>query len=154
MPDFTIRNADYVTRSHDSFARQKFMDTLGARLDNVHPGYCEIHLSYDKALTQQHEYFHGGVLGTLADNAGGYAAFTLMNATDSVLTVEYKLNIMAPAKGEMLIARGQVLRAGRRLTVCHTDVYCVKKGVEIHCATSLGTFMVLPNTPDEPTKEV
>lgn len=154
MPDFTIRNPDFVARTNASFARQNFMDTLGAKLANVGAGSCEIHLAYDKALTQQHEYFHGGVIGTLADNAGGYAAFTLMNATDSVLTVEYKLNIMAPAKGEMLIARGQVLRAGRRLTVCHTDVYCVQAGIETHCATSLGTFMVLPNTPDEPTKEV
>ena len=153
MPDFKPRNPNYVARANASFARQSFMETLGASLENIRAGFCEIHLSYDKALTQQHEYFHGGVIGTLADNAGGYAAFTLMNATDSVLTVEYKLNIMAPAKGEVLIARGQVLRAGRRLSVCHTDVYCVRNGTEIHCATSLGTFMVLPNTSDEPTKE-
>jgi acyl-coenzyme A thioesterase PaaI-like protein len=75
-----------------------------------------------------------------------------MNATDSVLTIEYKLNIMAPANGEMLIARGQVLRPGRRVSVAKTDVFSVKDGVETHCATSLGTFMVLPNTPDEPTE--
>lgn len=98
MPDFTPRNPNYFDRTTASFARQSFMETLGASLKNICAGYCEIHLAYNKALTQQHEYFHGGVIGTLADNAGGYAAFTLMNATDSVLTVEYKLNIMAPAK--------------------------------------------------------
>jgi uncharacterized protein (TIGR00369 family) len=152
MPKFTIRNEDYANRTHASFERQYFMKTLGARITELDAGFCEVQLSYAKNLTQQHGYFHGGVIGTLADNAGGYAAFTLMNATDSVLTIEYKLNIMAPANGEMLIARGQVLRPGRRVTVAKTDVYSVKDGIETHCATSLGTFMVLPNTPDEPTE--
>ncbi len=152
MPKFTIRNPDYVARTHASFKRQHFMETLGAHITELNAGYCEVQLSYARNLTQQHGYFHGGVIGTLADNAGGYAAFTLMNATDSVLTIEYKLNIMAPANGELLIARGQVLRPGRRVTVAKTDVFSVKDGVETLCATSLGTFMVLPNTPDEPTE--
>ena len=152
MPKFTIRNEDYVTRTHASFERQFFMQTLGARISELDAGYCEVQLAYAKGLTQQHGYFHGGVIGTLADNAGGYAAFTLMNATDSVLTIEYKLNIMAPANGELLIARGQVLRPGRRVTVARTDVFSVKDGVETLCATSLGTFMVLANTPDEPSE--
>ena len=153
MPDFTPRNANYISRANASFARQSFMETLGARLENIRAGYCEIHLAYDKALTQQHEYFHGGVIGTLADNAGGYAAFTLMNATDSVLTIEYKLNIMAPANGELLIARGQVLRPGRRVSVAQTNVFSVKDGIETLSATALGTFMVLADTPDEPVRK-
>lgn len=150
MPKFQTRNPDYITRTHASFNRQHFMETLGAHISDLDAGYCEVQLSYAKNLTQQHGYFHGGLIGTLADNAGGYAAFTLMNATDSVLTIEYKLNIMAPANGELLVARGKVLRAGRRLTVAQTDVFSVKDGVESLCATSLGTFMVLPETSDEP----
>ena len=152
MPNFLIRNPDYITRTHASFKRQYFMETLGAHISDLDAGYCEVQLSYAKNLTQQHGYFHGGLIGTLADNAGGYAAFTLMNATDSVLTIEYKLNIMAPANGEFLVARGKVLRPGRRVTVAQTDVFSVKDGVESLCATSLGTFMVLPNTSDEPTE--
>lgn len=152
MQKFTIRNEDYVTRTHASFERQFFMRTLGARINELDAGYCEVQLAYAKSLTQQHGYFHGGVIGTLADNAGGYAAFTLMNATDSVLTIEYKLNIMAPANGELLIARGQVLRPGRRVTVARTDIFSVKDGIETLCATSLGTFMVLANTPDKPSE--
>ncbi len=125
------------------------MDRLEASLHNVGAGSVEIRLPYDEGLTQQHGYFHGGVIGSIADSAGGYAAFTLMAKTDSVLTVEYKLNIMAPAKGEMLIACGQVLRPGRRVTVCRADVYSVDDGNKTLCATMLGTFMVLPDTSDE-----
>lgn len=152
MPEFTVRNKDYAARTRASFERQFFMETLGAHISKLDAGYCEMQLPYAKSLTQQHGYFHGGVIGTLADNAGGYASFTLMNATDSVLTIEYKMNIMAPANGELLIARGQVLRPGRRVTIAKTDVFSLKDGVETHCATSLGTFMVLPNTSDEPTE--
>ncbi|OUS04541.1 hypothetical protein A9Q96_16575 [Rhodobacterales bacterium 52_120_T64] len=153
MSEFTVRNENYVARTHASFKRQHFMETLGVRITDLDAGYCELQIPYDRRLTQQHGYFHGGVIGTLADNASGYAAFSLMNATDSVLTIEYKLNIMAPANGELLIARGQVLRPGRRVTVAQTELFSVKGGVETHCATSLVTLMVLANTPDEPTKE-
>lgn len=149
MPDFKIRNADFIARTQASFSRQSFMTHLGAGLHNVRAGSVEIRLPYDDTLTQQHGYFHGGVIGTIADNAGGYSAFTLMSETDSVLTVEYKLNIMAPAQGEMLIACGQVLRPGRRVTVSRVDVYCQHDGNRTLCATMLGTFMVLPDTPDE-----
>ena len=150
---FEIRNPDFATRVRESFGRQGFMHLLGAELVDVGPGSVEIQVPYKKQLSQQHGFFHGGLIGTLADNAGGYSAFSLMAATDSVLTVEYKLNIMAPALGEKLIARGQVLRPGRRLSVCQSDIFILKDGVEKLCATMLGTFMTLNDASDEPAGE-
>ena len=128
------------------------MGFLGAELGAIGLGSCEILLPFQEALTQQHGFFHGGAIGTIADNAGGYAAFTLMSASDSVLTIEYKLNILTPAKGDHLIARGRVLRPGRRVTVCQADVFSVLTVSEKLCATMLGTFMTLENTSDEPAE--
>jgi len=153
MADFVIRNEDYADRVQQSFARQGFMVSLGATLTNVEPGRVEIVVPFSDNLAQQHGYFHGGVVGTLADNAGGYASFSLMAASDSVLTVEYKLNLMAPAEGERLIARGAVIRAGRRLTVSRSDVFVQRNGAEYLCATMLGTFMTLANTSDDPSRQ-
>lgn len=153
MADFVIRNEDYADRVRRSFARQGFMVSLGASLTDVEPGRVEIVVPFGDNLAQQHGYFHGGVVGTLADNAGGYASFSLMAASDSVLTVEYKLNLMAPAEGERLIARGTVIRAGRRLTVSRSDVFVQRNGVEYLCATMLGTFMTLANTSDDPARQ-
>lgn len=150
MTGFKIRNEDYADRVRGSFARQGFMGALGAKLTGVGPGSVELQVPYNKDLTQQHGYFHGGVIGAIADNAGGYASFTLMAASDSVLTIEYKLNIMAPADGELLISRGRVLRPGRRVSVCQSDVFVVRDGMEKLCATMLGTFMLLPDTADQP----
>ena len=150
MIAFEPRNPDYDRDVRDSFARQAFMNTLGAELLLVEPGRTEIGLDYDEGLSQQHGYFHGGVIGTLADNAGGYAAFSLMAAGMTVLTVEYKLNIVAPGRGERLIARGQVLRPGRTLTVTRSDVYAVAGGAETLCATMLQTLMCLAAAPHRP----
>ena len=141
-------DADFEARVRDSFSRQSFMATIGAELVNVGAGTVEIHVPFRADLCQQHGLFHGGVVGTIADNAGGYASYTLMPAENSVLTVEYKLNLMAPALGETLAARAQVLRAGRRITVCRADVFVIKAGAEKLCATALGTFMTLENTSD------
>lgn len=90
MSEFKTRNDDFVARTQNSFARQNFMARLGASLHDVGAGSVETRLPYDEGLTHQHGHFHGGVIGTIADNAGGYAAFSLMAKTDSVLTVEYK----------------------------------------------------------------
>ncbi len=147
---FKIRNENFANRVRESFDRQGFMDFLGASLVEILPGRVEIQVPYRKELSQQHGYFHGGLIGTLADNAGGYSAFTLMEATDSVLTIEYKLNIMAPALGQMLIARSRVLRPGRRVTVCQSDIFTRQDGAEKLCATMLGTFMTLADTADAP----
>ena len=147
---FDVRNRDFESRVRASFARQGFMEFIGANLQQVTAGAVEIQLSYKKEFSQQHGFFHGGLIGTLADNAGGYAAFTLMAASDSVLTVEYKLNLMAPAFGDLLIARGRVLRAGKNLTVCQSDIYVARNNGQKHCATMLGTFMTMAGLRDEP----
>jgi uncharacterized protein (TIGR00369 family) len=102
---------------------------------------CEIELPYSDAVSQQHGFFHGGVIGTIANSAGGYAAFGLMDAEDGILTVEYKLNLMAPADGDLLVARRQVVRAGRTLMVARAEVGVVKNGVEVACAAMQQTLM-------------
>ena len=139
---------NFESRVRDSFSRQSFMATIGAELRHVAPGTAEIHVPFRPDLCQQHGLFHGGLIGTIADNAAGYASYTLMAAENSVLTVEYKLNLMAPAQGDALEARAQVLRAGRRITVCRADVFVLNEGSEKLCATALGTFMTLENTSD------
>ena len=148
-PQFEPRNPDFAARVRDSFDRQPFMHHIGAELVAIAPGYCEIHLPYRRELTQQHGYIHGGAMATLADNAAGYAAFSLMGPEDSPLTVEYKLNIVRPGAGETLIARGQVIKPGRTLTVVNADVYAVQDGVESLCVTSIQTLMALAGKDDD-----
>jgi uncharacterized protein (TIGR00369 family) len=151
--DFTAQDIDYAERVKGSFDRQPFMKYIGAELFAVRPGYCEIHVGYKKELTQQHGYFHAGVIGTLADNAAGYAAYTLMSADSSVLTVEYKLNLMSPGEGEKLIARSEVLKYGKTLTICRSDIYVIKSGPngyreEKICAVAQVTLIELKNQQD------
>ncbi len=124
------------------------MALLGAELKTLRPGFCEIVLPYRKELSQQHGFFHGGIVGTLADDAAGYASYTLMEKNASVLTVEYKLNLLAPADGELLAARASVVKPGRTLTVTQADVFVTKGGAEKLCATALTTMMALANRPD------
>ncbi len=150
MPDFETRNPDFERVVRDSFARQGFMGTLGAALVSVEPGRVEIAMPYSDAVAQQHGYFHGGAIGAIADTAGGYAAFTLMPDGMTILTVEYKLNIVAPGKGERLIARGYVVRPGRTLTITRADVFAVAGGEEKLCAIMQQTLMCLAETPDRP----
>ena len=141
MKDFTATDPDFAERVRMSFDAQGIMDHIGATLTLIEPGVCEIELPYSDAVSQQHGFFHGGVIGTIADSAGGYAAFGLMDAEDGILTVEYKLNLMAPADGDLLVARGQVVRAGRTLTVARAEVGVVKNGVEVACAAMQQTLM-------------
>lgn len=124
------------------------MHHLGAQLADLRPGLAEIRVRYRPELTQQHNYFHAGVSGAIADSACGYAAFTLMPADSSVLTVEYKMNLLAPADGEELIARARVVRSGRTLKICAAEVYARKNDAEIHCATVLATMICLPGKND------
>lgn len=147
--DFQPPNPGYADRVRDSFARQGAMALIGAELSRLGPGECEIRLPYRPELSQQHGYFHGGIIGTIADSAGGYAAFTLMPADSSVLTVEYKMNLLAPGDGEALIARGRVLKSGRSLVVVQVDVTAINAGRETHCATSLQTLMTMHGKPDQ-----
>src|SRR5438477_2146425 len=113
---------DFASRVRESFARQKAMALIGASLARVAPGVVEIALPFRDDLTQQKGFVHGGIIGMIADTACGYAAYSLMPADCSLVTVEYKMNILAPGRGA-LIARGEVVKAGRTLTVARAEVY-------------------------------
>lgn len=145
---FEPKDPLYQQKVRDSFERQKFMDFIGARLAELTPGFCAIRLGYRPELSQQHGYFHAGIIGTLADNAGGYAAYSLMPPDCSVLTVEYKLNLLAPGEGEQLISRGRVIKPGRTLTICSSEVFAVRDGTEKLCATALLTLMAMAGKAD------
>ena len=116
------QDPDYEARVRASFARQAFMTTLGARLAVVAPGRVTIELAHRPELTQQHGFLHAGVVAAVADSACGYAALGLMPAGAGVLSVEFKINLMKPAAGQLFRATGQVARAGRTLTVCNAEV--------------------------------
>ena len=118
-----VQNADYEATVRASFARQKFMATLGARIVHLAPGEVDIALEHREDLTQQHGFLHAGVLGTILDSACGYAAFTLMPANAGVLSIEYKLNLLEPAHGTCFVARGRVVRAGRTVTTCRGEAF-------------------------------
>jgi uncharacterized protein (TIGR00369 family) len=148
MRHFEAQDPRFAERVRASFARQKVMAFLGAELAELRPGHCELRLPYKPELSQQHGYFHGGVIGTIADSAGGYAAYTLMPADSSVLTVEYKMNLLAPGDGELLIARGDVLKAGKNLVISRAEVYAVKDGRETHCASMQQTLMTMHGKAD------
>ena len=143
------RDPDYRARVYDTFARQKFMILLGARLLSVAPGAVEIELPIRPELEQQHGFTHAGAAWSIADSAAGFASQSLMAADEGVLTVELKINLLAPAKGERLIARGRVERAGRRLMVGRSDVYAVVGDTETHVAMAMGTFMVMSGLADK-----
>ncbi len=141
MTEFKPANPDFEQAIRDSFARQGIMRHINATLGAIKPGFVEIELPYSDDVSQQHGFFHGGVVGTIADSAGGYAALSLMAANEGVLTVEYKVNLVAPADGDRLIARGQVVRPGRTLTVTRADVVVLKAGRETLCGCIQQTLM-------------
>lgn len=133
----------FADRVRASFAKQHAMELIRATLPVVEPGYTEIHLPHWEGVEQQHGFVHGGVVGMIADSAAGYAAMTLVSASASVLTVEYKMNLVAPADGAKLIARGKVVRPGRTLVVTQAEVFAVKDGKETLCALMQQTIMVM-----------
>lgn len=143
MTTFQPADADFAERVRGSFARQSIMGLIGAELARVEPGLVEILLPYREDLCQQHGFFHAGVTATIADSAGGYAAFTLFPAESSVLTTEFKINLLAPAAGERLRALGRVIKPGRTLTICDVEVFAVKAGQEKICAKLLQTLMTM-----------
>jgi uncharacterized protein (TIGR00369 family) len=145
MALFQPENPAYESRVRASFARQSVMTLLGASLERVAPGEVDIRLPFRADLTQQHGFLHAGVTTTIADSACGYAAFTLMPPAAAVLTVEFKVNLMAPAAGETFLARGRVVRAGRTLTICSGDVFAVEGTDEKHVLTMLATVMTVQN---------
>jgi uncharacterized protein (TIGR00369 family) len=150
MPEFTAADPGFAQRVRASFGRQTIMELLGARMTRVEPGEVEIELPFRADLCQQHGFFHAGVTSTIADSAGGYAAFTLFPADASVLTVEFKVNLLAPADGERLRALGRVVKPGRTLTVTEVEVFAVKNGREKSCARMSQTLICLQGRPDMP----
>jgi uncharacterized protein (TIGR00369 family) len=146
---FAPPNPDYAARVRASFDRQGAMKLIGARLAEVRPGFCSVELPYRRDLTQQHGYVHAGIVSAIADSAGGYAGFTLFPADASVLTVEYKLNLIAPAAGDRLLAEAEVVKPGRTLVITRGEVYAETDGKCSLCAIMQQTLIVLAGKADD-----
>jgi uncharacterized protein (TIGR00369 family) len=142
------RNPHFEQAVRDSFAAQQLMATIGARLARVAAGEIEIRVPFRSDLTQQHGFLHAGVVTSALDSACGYAAFSLMPQGAGVLTLEFKTNFLAPARGAELIARGRVVRAGRTITVCQAEASMLSDGTENSVATMLATIMTIRGRPD------
>ena len=134
------RTADRV---RGSFDRQLVMRTIGATIEHVAEGEVHIALPVRVDLTQQHGYVHAGIIATIGDSACGYAALTVMPEDAAVLSIEFKINMLAPAEGTRLIARGRVIRPGRTIVVCRADVHAEGAEGEKLVATMTGTMMVV-----------
>ena len=145
---FTPRDPGFAGRVEASFARQAFMAHLGVKLAHVAPGEVDLAVAFHEGLTQQHGYFHAGVTATIADSAAGYAALSLFAPGTGILTTEFKINLLAPARGQRLVARGRAIKAGRTLTVCRSDVAAVRDGEETLIATGLFTLMQVEGLED------
>ena len=148
MPKFEPRDPDFEAKVRESFGKQTAMQTLGAVINRVAPGEVEIEMPYRADLAQQHGFIHGGIVTAIVDSACGYAAFSLSAPETAVLTVEYKVNFVAPAKGNLLLARGEVVRPGATITVCKGDVLAYDDGEEKLVASMLTTMMLMPNRSD------
>lgn len=137
------RNPEYRAHVRESFDRQAFMGTVGARLSRIEPGAVDIEFAHRAELTQQHGFLHAGVVAAVLDSACGYAACTLLPSEAGVLSVEYKINLLAPARPARYVARGRVLRSGRTLTVCSGEVLDVSDEHERPIARMLSTIMAV-----------
>ena len=147
-PEHVPPDPDYAARVRASFDRQSAMRLIGARMTRIAPGACTIELPCRDDLTQQHGYIHAGIVSMIVDSAGGYAGFTLFPADASVLTVEYKLNLVAPATGEHLVAQASVVKPGRTLVITRGEVYAERNGARTLCAIMQQTLIVLAGKPD------
>jgi uncharacterized protein (TIGR00369 family) len=137
-------NSSFAAEIEESFALQSVMSLIGAELSMVAPGVVEITLPYRSDLAQQHGYLHAGMVTTIADSACGYAAYSLMPADSEVLSVEFKVNLLRPAKGEKFLAHGEVIKSGKTLTVVRADVFGIAAmGERELVATMLGTMICL-----------
>lgn len=144
---FTPLTPDFERRVQSSFSAQPFMNLIGAELVKIIPGEVEIKLPFRSNLTQQHGFMHAGIMATIADNACGYAAFSLMPADASVLSIEFKVNLLSPAKGDSFLARGKVIKPGRTITVCSGEVFAISEGEPKLVATMAATMMTLQGRP-------
>ncbi len=139
----TPSDPDFPARVRASFARQQVMATLGATMTRVAAGEVELEMPFRPEFAQQHGYLHAGIVATLIDSACGYAAYSLMPEDAAVLTVEFKVNLLAPAAGERLRAVGKVIRAGRTLTICQGEGWMMKDGKETQIALMQASIMRL-----------
>lgn len=135
------RDPEFEARVRASFAKQVFMSTVGARLERVLPGEVAIALPFRADLTQQHGFLHAGVVTSVVDSACGYAALSLMEPGAAVLSVEFKVNLLAPAAGSSFLAIGRVVRAGRTLTVCAGELHAIQEERDTVVALLQGTMM-------------
>jgi len=142
-PAFEPRNPLFEARTRESFARQAAMRTLGASLAEVKPGQVVITLPWAEPLTQQHGFLHAGMVATALDSACGYAGFTLMAEDAAVLTIEFKINLLAPAQGERFRMVGTVIKPGRTVTVCEGQAFAIEGGREKLVATMGCTLMAV-----------
>jgi len=146
--DLSPRDPDWEARVRKSFAAQKFMSHLGAEMVHMAPGAVDLELTMRPELTQQHGFFHAGATSSIADSAAGYAALTLFAPDFGVLTSEYKINLLNPARQQVLLARGRVVKPGRTLTIAKADVYGLDNGMQVHVATGLFTLMSVSGVKD------
>jgi len=149
---FQPKDANFADRVRASFARQRVMQTLGVEITRLAPGEIELAMPFEAAFTQQHGFVHAGIMATVLDSACGYAAFSLMPANAAVLTVEFKANLLAPAKGERFAFRAHVVKPGRTLTVCDARAFALEDGAQTGTqerlvATMNGTLMALFDRP-------
>ncbi|GAB4517524.1 MAG: PaaI family thioesterase [Roseibium sp.] len=146
--ELTPRDPDWKNRVRKSFAAQAFMSHLGAQMSHVSPGAVDLELAMVPELTQQHGFFHAGVTSSIADSAAGYAALSLFAPGFGVLTSEYKINLLNPAKQPVLLARSRVIKPGRTLTIARSDVYGLDESGQVHVATGLFTLMSVSGVTD------
>ena len=143
MARFEPKNPDYRSIATDTFERQHAMRTLGISIARLEPGEVELSMAYSPDFSQQNGFVHAGIITAGLDSACGIAAFTLMPAGSDILTVEFKTNLLAPARGEGFAFRAIVVKPGRTLTFCEARAYAEQDGVETLIATMSGTLMAL-----------
>ena len=140
----------FEKKVRDSFNRQPFMSTIGAEMISVGSGRVEIRFPFSSKLTQQNGFVHAGAVTSIMDSACGYAALSVAPEGADVLSVEFKVNLLAPGAGESFVARASVKRAGKRLAVCAADAFAVRAGEEKLIATMLATIMNMDSNPPDP----
>jgi len=145
---FEPSDPDYRARVEASFQRQRVMEMLGVRIASLAPGRVELEMPFLEPYTQQHGFLHAGIVATVLDSACGYAGFSLMDKDAAVLTIEFKTNLLAPAKGERFLFRGEVVKPGRSITVCEAKAYAVDAGQTKLFASMTATLMAVHGRAD------
>ena len=153
MARFEPKNPDYRSIATDTFERQHAMRTLGISIARLEPGEVELAMAYSRDFTQQNGFVHAGIITAGLDSACGIAAFTLMPVGSDILTVEFKTNLLAPARGQRFAFRATVVKPGRTLTVCEGRAYAEHEGIETLVATMTGTLMALPRRASAPLQD-